>query len=198
MRRPSPPLAALSLLTLLVCGGCRTRPYEIEEGGADGATIDLAVPPDLTGVPIRDLSVPPFNCGVQRIQTTQVVRADLLLIQDRSRSMAQGVTGSNNPPAGQSKWELVRAALQKVVVGTTTVDWGLMLFGNGVQCGAPITPDVPVGPGNGARISQLLGASPLAPTLGIGFVTDFTPSTGDIIIFSLSAGRMPAMPPPVR
>lgn len=163
MRRTTSRIATLSLAALLALPACRTRLYGLDEDGGADAAPDAEESADLLGVPVRDLSIAPLNCGVTTIQTTQIVRADLLVIQDRSRSMAQGVTGSNNPPAGQSKWDLVSAAIKKVVAGTTTVDWGLMLFGNGVLCNVPATPDVPVGPGNAARITQLLNAAQLAP-----------------------------------
>ena len=52
-----------------------------------------------------DLAIPRDNCGVYTITTTNIVRADLLLVQDKSGSMAQGINGQRNPctPAS-SQW----------------------------------------------------------------------------------------------
>src|SRR5262249_15016928 len=112
-----------------------------------GGQIDLWLP---------DLTVARDNCGHYTIETTHVVRADLLLLQDKSRSMTQGVRGERNPGPGQSKWELVRSAIEQVVERTSSVDWGLMLFGQNGGCGAPVIPDVPVGPGNSDRVRAAL------------------------------------------
>jgi len=152
-------VAAVAALGLaLSFGGCKTRLLSLdEEPGV--TTRDGAPVPDFPD--LADLLLPRDNCGVESIQTTEVIRADLLLVQDRSSSMRQGVDGSSNPPAGQSKWELVRAAIEQVSAKTTSVDWGLMLFGSTTTCRAPTQPEVPVGPGNAAKIRQVLDSTTL-------------------------------------
>lgn len=167
---------AAPLVLLVASGGCRTRPFDIAflngdedfSVPADAApSDDLSdlgpVPPDYN-FPLFDLTIPRENCGAYTIQTTLITHADLLIVQDRSRSMAQGADGTNNPPPGQRKWDLVVEAIEKVVGTTSTVDWGLLLFGNGVQCGVNPDPDVAVAPGSAARIKAVLDGTALAPS----------------------------------
>lgn len=156
---------ALPLALVVACAmglaGCKTRLLEWGEEDPFGppGPSDLAAPtvPDLRPPP--DLKLRRDNCGVEVIQTTQIIRADLLIVLDRSRSMRQGTSGQNNPPVGQSKWELVRAAIKQVVSKTTTVDWGLMLFGSDTICNTASVPQVPVGPGTAPVIAQVLDAT---------------------------------------
>ena len=168
-------IATRGMTTLLCVGalvGCKTRPWVLGDAttshGADAgpASLDASAPADANSA----LDAAPDlahrdNCGVTDIQTTEVIRADLLLVQDKSGSMRDGINGQRNPPAGQSKWELMRAALVQVVTGTSSVDWGLMMFGTNLQCGAPAQPDVAVGPGNASTITKILeSTSPNANT----------------------------------
>lgn len=146
----------LLLVAALALGaaGCKTRLYDLgyvdnnDLAARDGA-IDFSQP-------LFDLTIPRDNCGDYFIVTTTIIRPDLLLVQDKSGSMTQGVHGERNPPAGQSKFDLVRSAIEQVVTGTTYVDWGLMLFGTNRGCTAPTRPDVPVGQGTAATIKQVL------------------------------------------
>lgn len=148
---------AAALLVAALSSGCRTRLLDVlddippEDGGTDLA-MDLSQPPDLT--------IPKDNCGAWEIVTTRIIRPSLLVIQDKSRSMGWGVDGNRNPPAGQSKWELTRAAIKEVVTKTAYVDWGLMLFGTG-GCEAPLIPDVAVAPDNAGRIRAVLDSTVL-------------------------------------
>jgi hypothetical protein len=81
---------------------------------------------------------------------------DVLIVQDKSLSMEQDPTGSNCKTPGCSKWSLVSAAVDRVVMATeTTINWGLVFFGNNSTCGVSTTPDVPITPGTSyAPISQ--------------------------------------------
>ena len=153
---PRLPLVVAAALLLAPLSGCRTRLWSLLEVGLPDSA-DAGLPSDAG--PVIDLTVPRDNCGVYQIATTQIIRADLLVLQDKSRSMTQGINGLPNPPAGHSKWELVRAAIEQVVASTTAVDWGLMLFGSDGQCHAPDAPDVAVGPGNAAHIRATLDAT---------------------------------------
>lgn len=178
LHRRLAPLLALPLLVAVT--SCRTRPFDVgtwvfsedaavpvDSSVPGDAASDLAdlgpIPPDYN-FPLFDLTIPRSNCGAYTIQTTVITHADLLIVQDRSRSMAQGIDGGNNPGPGMSKWEQVSAAIQQVVSRTNSIDWGLMLYGNGSQCGVNQNPDVPIAPNNGAIIRQVLQGTVLAPS----------------------------------
>jgi hypothetical protein len=110
------------------------------------------------------------NCGVQNFMLQKGGTPDLLLVQDRSGSMAWAIDGSMNPAAGQSRWDQVTTALKQVVMQVASVDWGLYFFeptsGIGGFCGAlPTTPDVPCGMGTASQIvSAINGTSPSGGT----------------------------------
>jgi von Willebrand factor type A domain len=150
-RRPL--LAATACLLL---AGCKTR--------LPGYDADFGVPSDMA---FLDLTIPKDNCGVVRLTTTDLVHADLLILQDRSRSMASSIGGLFGP----SKWSVTRGAVEQVVSNTRSVDWGLMMFGDDGACGAPINPDVPVGPNTADAIKRALDAA--SPNSG-------TPTTGTV------------------
>jgi hypothetical protein len=145
--------AVAALLLLALPAGCKTRLWGLPDDGEPVPDGEFAVDAAFAPLDLID------NCGVVTIQTTEVVRADLLLVQDKSRSMTQGVNGERNPAPGQSKWELIRAALTQVVNGTSSVNWGLMLFGSDNRCDAPTVPDVPVGAGSAPAITNTLAAT---------------------------------------
>jgi von Willebrand factor type A domain len=154
--RPLSTTAALVVGATLLAPGCKTRllsfPGSDSESAFDASVMDAPA----TESP---------NCGVQSFPTIARVIPDLLILQDRSGSMNNGVSDNRNPPAGQSKWDLIRPAIEQVVASDNTVDWGLMLFGTDRSCGAPTVPDVPVGAGNGAAITQTLdGTTPQSST----------------------------------
>src|SRR5262245_3354438 len=83
-RRPAPLQRALVVAAALVAalgtGSCRTRlpGYDEDLGPPPVDAFDAALPLDLT--------VPRDNCGDYLIETTRVIRADMLVVQDKSRS----------------------------------------------------------------------------------------------------------------
>jgi hypothetical protein len=84
---------------------------------------------------------------------------DILIIQDRSGSMAWNADAScMNNCGANSRWNQVTAALNQVVTTTDTmVNWGLKFFGSSSACTVNATPEVPIGPGNGAAIMMAIG-----------------------------------------
>jgi hypothetical protein len=57
-----------------------------------------------------------------------------------------------------SRWSQVTAALNQVVTTTDTmVNWGLKFFGSSNGCTVTATPEVPIGPMNGAAIMTAIG-----------------------------------------
>ena len=72
---------------------------------------------------------------------------DILIVQDKSLSMNDAPAGGTCTAAGCSKWSQVSAAMDTVVMATqTTVNWGLVFFGNDNMCGVTSTPIVPITP----------------------------------------------------
>jgi hypothetical protein len=107
------------------------------------------------------------NCGVQNFTLTKGGTPDLLLIQDRSGSMAWSIDGTNmTPPAGQSRWEQITAAIKQVVGQVNSVEWGLLFFGPDTgSCTVPATPQVACGMGtSGAITTAINAASPMGGT----------------------------------
>jgi hypothetical protein len=100
------------------------------------------------------------NCGATSVGL-QNVPPDLLIVQDKSGSMANDVMDMSCRNAGAacvSKWSQVVPAINMVVSATdTTIRWGLKFFANDNQCGVNMGATVPIGPNNGAAIMAALG-----------------------------------------
>ena len=117
-------------------------------GGDVGIGVDAATP----------------NCG-QTSVSVMPLPPDILIVQDRSLSMTddsndQPCTGGSAAGDGNcgatSKWAQVTAALNQVVGQTqTTVNWGLIFFGDEVKSCVPgTTPDVAITPGASSQMIQ--------------------------------------------
>jgi hypothetical protein len=110
------------------------------------------------------------NCGVQNFMLTKGGTPDLLLVQDRSGSMAWSIDGTDtSPPAGTSRWEQITAAIKQVVGQVTTVEWGLLFFspitGGGLGCSVPSKPDVACGPTTASMVTAAInGTTPSGGT----------------------------------
>jgi hypothetical protein len=88
---------------------------------------------------------------------------DILIVMDRSTSMNNDINDQTcaGGCGGSSKWSLLSAALENLVMTTeTTVNWGLKLFGNDDQCGVTDGADVGVGPSSASAIQAALAVSP--------------------------------------
>jgi hypothetical protein len=87
------------------------------------------------------------NCGLKRIDLERHP-ADLLLVLDRSGSMAQSIT----PPGATApvkKWDQVVSAVDTTVMKTQgVVNWGLQLFPVGAICNVPDKVTVALAPSN--------------------------------------------------
>jgi hypothetical protein len=97
---------------------------------------------------------------------------DLLIVLDRSGSMAQDVTGSNCQGMGgrggggrgsncgaTSKWSQVTTAINSVVAMTETkINWGIKFFGNDMTCGVTAGATVPPAPMNAQAIADAIAA----------------------------------------
>jgi hypothetical protein len=87
------------------------------------------------------------SCGQTNVNVTPEP-PDILIVQDKSLSMNEDPTTSQNcNTPGCSKWSQVSAAIDSVVMATqTTVNWGLIFFGSDKMCGVNTTPIVPITP----------------------------------------------------
>lgn len=90
---------------------------------------------------------------IEEIEITRGGTADVLLVVDRSGSMAQSLSG------GPQKWYLMRQALDAVVTAyESEVQFGLMTFPSDDDCGAGEVVQ-PIAAGSGADIRAALDAS---------------------------------------
>jgi hypothetical protein len=90
-------------------------------------------------------------------------RPDVLIVQDRSASMAHDDLDNNCPSVGcstGSKWSHVLTAITNVVQATdASVNWGLKYFADNNTCGASNPPVVPIAAGAGSAIVASLAAT---------------------------------------
>jgi hypothetical protein len=99
-----------------------------------------------------------MSCGSGNVPITPLP-PDILIVQDKSLSMAQDASGANCTAVGCSKWSQVSAAIDAVVMATqTTVNWGLVFFGTNAMCGTSSTPVVPVGANSYTAIQNAFAA----------------------------------------
>jgi von Willebrand factor type A domain len=89
----------------------------------------------------------PPTCGeVLSFDTTPPIHPNILILMDRSSSLLDDNSGMACATGcgASSKWALLTAAVEKLVVGDTSVNWGLMFFGTDDACGTSPTPAVPI------------------------------------------------------
>lgn len=102
------------------------------------------------------------NCGEQDFKLEKGGTPDLLIVQDRSGSMAWDPAGQMSPPAGTSRWDQITAAIKVVVTDVNTVDWGLLFFpsvGSFNTCDVPSTPDVACASGNSMAVQTAINGT---------------------------------------
>jgi hypothetical protein len=135
-------------------------------GGGTGVSSPSGTGGARAGLTDAGLVLPPpppttdANCG-QVNSPLKVVPPDILLIQDRSASMAYD---DNDQPCrrggcgANSKWSEVTVAVTQVVTTTqATVNWGLKFFADADNmCGVMPGVTVPVGPNSGMAISNAI------------------------------------------
>ena len=101
------------------------------------------------------------NCGLQQYGL-QNVPPDLLIILDKSGSMANDAMDQQCVAPCQSKWSSMTDGINMVVAQTdTTIRWGLNFFSNDNACGVNAGPAVPIAVGNGPAIATaIMGTMP--------------------------------------
>jgi hypothetical protein len=155
--------------TLAIVAGAGGQGGPGNSGGASGGGINIdmdasAATPGSGGqggsTPTEDA-----NCGITSVSTTKQP-ADLMLVLDRSNSMAWDITKNDQPCASGSttctaRWQAITDAVGQVLPDTqNTVYWGLKLFAaspNG--CDVSDGVDVAPGMGNASAISAKIAAT---------------------------------------
>jgi hypothetical protein len=104
---------------------------------------------------------------VKTTPQTMNLPPDVLIVLDRSGSMAQGVDGKDCTAAnmmcmdmGGNKWVQMTTAMSSFLpMAETTVNWGLLFFGStsGGTCAVGTTADVPPAPMNAGPINMAIG-----------------------------------------
>ncbi|HEY4187867.1 MAG TPA: vWA domain-containing protein [Polyangia bacterium] len=161
---------ALAAMWQVGCSFTRA-PATPDDGGTssgDGSTS----PPDVVVRPPDGGST--FETGSQTCVTTKPQTAalppDVLILLDRSLSMAEDVNGNTCGAGCMNKWVQVTGAINSFVPTTeSSVNWGLMFFGDarssGVTCNAETTADVVPATGNATKImAAIAGTSPGSST----------------------------------
>jgi hypothetical protein len=99
------------------------------------------------------------NCGLQQFGL-QNVPPDLLIIQDKSGSMANDLMDMKcQTTPCETKWGDVTTAINMVVGQTDkTINWGLKFFANDRGCGVNDGAAVPIAPMNAAAIAAAIAA----------------------------------------
>jgi len=115
-----------------------------------------------------DPSVDGNNCGVQQYGL-QNVPPDLLIVLDKSGSMADTPDGTKCPGMGaacETKWGDTTAAINMVVMQTeTTIRWGLKYFANDKGCGVNPGAAIDIAPNNAAAIAaSIMMSAPASST----------------------------------
>jgi hypothetical protein len=142
---------------------------------SSGTGIDINLSPGATGVRTSSSTTPITandggNCGITT-NTINQQTVDLLLVLDRSGSMAYDIASSNNncrAPACTARWPTMTTSLNQVLAAATPgVQWGLKFFTSprGSTCTVNAGADVGVGPTTAATIqSSIAGTSPGSQT----------------------------------
>lgn len=135
-----------------------------EDAAQDAVAVDAGVP---------DPFDPDAACG-HAIVETERVPGSLLLLFDRSSSMAETPNGERPDVGERSKWELATSAIDDVLASASDeLGAGLLLFptGVGAECDVSLSgevPQVPVAPlaTSRGRISTALGGTGPATASG--------------------------------
>jgi len=154
-----------SLVSIGLLGGCTWSPDANLNGGGRGGNAGHISNPNGVGgtgvaVDARDPTLD-SNCGVTTLGTTRLP-PDLLLVFDKSGSMAQDpTTGQNCMPAATcpSKWNQATMAINTALMSSTMVNWGLKLFSDTGNCNVAVGAQVNIGPNTAAQITTALGST---------------------------------------
>jgi hypothetical protein len=150
--------------------------------GGGGTRTGTGTPPSLDGP----------NCGLQQYGL-QNVPPDLLIILDKSGSMANDAMDQQCVAACQSKWSSMTAGINMVVAQTdTTIRWGLKFFSDDKACGVNAGSAVPIAAGNAPAIATAImatmpgGSTPTAAavTSGAAYLQGLTDTNPKYILLA--------------
>ncbi len=163
----------LKLLLLSALAGCGFTPGEAAPptgtgntgnsgntgiGASTGTTGTGASGVGLNSGAGGDVGMTGGSCGQTNVPI-EAVPPDVLIIQDKSGSMADDDSGSScgrNCTQG-SKWTQMVTAVSGVVMSTDSqINWGLKFFSDDNVCGASKAPQVGVGSSTGTQIASTL------------------------------------------
>jgi hypothetical protein len=101
----------------------------------------------------------PFCGEMQAFSVSAPFPPDILILMDRSSSLLDDGTGISctGGCGASSKWALLTAAIDKLVVGVGSVNWGLMFFGTDDPCATNLSPAVPLS-ASAAASMMIVGA----------------------------------------
>ncbi len=147
------------VLVLLMAAGCGSDGRRVG-GPGGGGDVDLLYGGgnDDAGAGTDDGSVDPGmgdnNCHEENFAPTKVGDPDIILLQDISGSMADGMP---------TKYSQVTGALSSVLTNLeqqmSPIEWGMYFFPSDGACGVNQNPDVPLGKMNAQPIVQKLQAN---------------------------------------
>jgi hypothetical protein len=102
----------------------------------------------------------PF-CGTLYFGVAAPTHPDILIVMDRASSMNDDSNEMSCPGGcgANSKWALLAAAIDRVVINHPSVSWGLAPFGSDDACGVNGGVAVDVAQGAAASIAQALAAT---------------------------------------
>jgi hypothetical protein len=110
------------------------------------------------------------NCGVMNFALQKGLPPDLLIVLDRSGSMADSPSSG-----GASKWDQMTAAINQTVTQLQgQIKWGLEMFPHDNDCGVSVSMDVPVAANDAPAISSAIaaqmpgGSTPTADAINAG------------------------------
>lgn len=159
MRRFAVTAAFITIAASYACG-FETKKGAGLDGGSHPGTFDAALDRTYTNSEVNT-TVTGDACG-SNMYTANHLPPDLLILLDRSNSMNEDASGTQNP-GPMSKWSLMTAAIKQVVAQTeTTIRWGLKFFGTDGQCGVTAGAAVAPGPNNSAMIATAIDGTTAA------------------------------------
>jgi hypothetical protein len=95
-----------------------------------------------------------MSCGQTNVSIA-TLPPDILIVQDKSGSMADDPSGNKCSTTGCSKWSQVTTAMENVVMATqANVNWGLKFFANNSSCGINAGAAVPIAANNYSAIQM--------------------------------------------
>lgn len=164
---------ALMLTALVAAAGCGTHSkgpippgeYWEPDGGSSGG--DAKAPTD-DASSIDPGTGPDKPCSEMKFVPQKVGDPDIILIQDRSGSMSDGMPTKYDQMVGA-----VGSVITQLEAAMSPIQWGLIMFPSDNDCGVSANPPVTVGPKQGAKVVATVkanspgGSTPLSKAVDV-------------------------------